>query len=91
MNPSVFSYIPISQAPLCTPMGLECYQTVDVNAKECLVECTGLFASVDKKQNFKPMDEIKNMKNIVARYRKYRRGFYQDLDDRYRYYSIPSI
>ena len=62
-----------------------------MNAKECLVECTGLFASVHKKQDFQPMDEIKNMKNIVAKYTKFRRGFYQDLEDRYIFYSIPSI
>ena len=70
---------------MCTPLGLECYQSVNVYAKECLTMCKGLYADVNKKADFQQMDKIENVRETVERYEDYKRGFQEDIIKYYEY------
>ena len=78
------------RAPLCTPQGLECYQSVYVDAKECLAECKGLYADVDRKGDFKQIEQIENVGEIIAKYEEYRRGFQEDIEKYYNDFGLSS-
>ena len=75
------------QDPLCTPLGLECYQNVNIDGKKCLMQCKGIYADVDRKQ----VDQIENMEEMVARYEEYRRGFQEDIEIYYRDIKIKGM
>ena len=77
------------QKYLCTPVGLDCYETVDFDSTNCLPRCEGLFADVDQKPDI--IDFAKNMANILGRYEEYRRGFDDDPELSYKNFVIESM
>ena len=44
-----------------------------------MTQCKGLYADVNKKSDFKQIEQIKNIEKIVARYEEYRQGFVADF------------
>ena len=47
--------------------------------------CKGLYADVNKKAEFQQMDQIENVRETVARYEDYKRGFQEDIIKYYEY------
>ena len=46
-----------------------------------MIPCKGIFADVVRKVDFKPVEERRNLKNIIASYEDYKRGYAQITGD----------
>ena len=77
-------FITFFQGPLCAPLGLECYQSINIDAERCLTPCKGVYADVDRKADLN--DKIENVGMIAEIYDKYKKGVNLDIE---KYYKIP--
>ena len=71
---------------MCTPIGLDCYNSVGIDDSNCMTPCTGLYADVEKEYGFSKLPKIPNFGSTFARYESYKRGFHKDVN----YRNVPS-
>ena len=64
---------------MCTPLGLECYKGVKADNTKCLTPCRGLYADVQKDNNFRNLATIPNFASVYASYENYKKGFQEDI------------
>ena len=60
---------------MCTPIGRECYDSVNKDDIKCVTPCQGIFADVDKDKNTKLTDDNEVMKQVLEEYEIYKNGF----------------
>ena len=60
---------------MCTPAGIECYESVKEIIGKCLIPCQGIFADVVKDTDFKQMEEIDEFKTVLEEYNNYKTGY----------------
>ena len=70
---------------MCTPVGIECYQSIKEEKGKCLTPCKGVFTDVSDvteyrrvlpTENFMKVDEMANFnKKILEIYKDYKTGF----------------
>ena len=60
------------------PTGTECYKTVTVDPKSCIISCKGLYADVVKNNEFKPIEEITKFKNVLSEYEDFKKAYIRD-------------
>ena len=56
------------------PPGLECYKSVEKRSDKC-IPCKGIFLHVERDDDFKPVEELKEFKPTLERYKEYKSGF----------------
>ena len=62
------------------PPGLQCYKSVETYSEKCLIPCKGTYADVDKKENFKKVEEIEKLRTTLLNHKKYKSGFFNGTE-----------
>ena len=57
------------------PPGLECYKSVKKTSDKCLIPCKGVFADVEKREDYKQVEAIEKFRYTLHDYRDYKSGF----------------
>ena len=62
------------QESVCTPIGRQCYETINKKNIECLTPCEGIFADMEMSRISKPIEDIEKMKKVLEEYTNYKYG-----------------
>ena len=62
------------------PPGLEFYTSVETYSEKCLIPCKGTYADVDKKEDFKKVEEIEKLRTTLYNYKEYKSGFFNGTE-----------
>ena len=65
----------IHKKSICTPVGTECYKSIEQKKENCLASCRGVFADVIKKTNVKRIEDMVDFRGILEEYKKYKSGY----------------
>ena len=57
------------------PPGLECYKSVKKTSDKCLIPCKGVFADVEKGEDYKQVEAIEKFRATLHNYEDYKSGF----------------
>ena len=71
----MFLFTIIFQEVLCSPEGVQCYQTIGIRHKSCLIECEGMHA--DKRKENEAREEISAL--FSYHYEYYKMGFHDAI------------
>ena len=57
------------------PPGLECYKSVKKSSEKCIIPCKGIYADVNRVEDFEKVEEIEKFGPTLESYKNYKSGF----------------
>ena len=60
---------------MCTPAGRQCFKSIKQENVKCKTPCKGVFADVEKNDDYLPVEDMVDFEKILYIYKKYKAGF----------------
>ena len=69
-----------TNSSICTPRGLECFENITTDEKNCRIPCQGLYADITHIKDMDHLDNTKYFGTMRREYELFKRGNFAEVD-----------